>query len=102
MTPPIEPNDRPDEAEQVDPLERTAEASAANLDDLEATVNLTGDDELLRQLAAQTLPKEKDDVSRAHLKGLLEALVFASDRPIKATDLAKAASAQAKLGTAAS
>jgi segregation and condensation protein B len=75
--------------------------------DLEATVNLTGDDELFRHIAAQGLSPERaadpapasaaDDVSRSHLKGLLEALVFASDRPIKAQELAKAASAQAKL-----
>jgi segregation and condensation protein B len=107
VTRPTEPTDRPNEEKPVDPLEQTTEASAAQIEDLEATVNLTGDDELLRQLAAQTLAKEKgekdekgekgDDVSRGHLKGLLEALVFASDRPIKATDLAKAASAQAKL-----
>jgi segregation and condensation protein B len=32
-------------------------------------------------------------VSREHLKGLLEALVFVSDRPVKANELAKSASA---------
>ncbi len=36
-------------------------------------------------------------VSRQHLKGLIEALVFVSDRPVKAHDLAKAAAADAKL-----
>jgi segregation and condensation protein B len=36
------------------------------------------------------------EVTRAHLKGLLEALVFASDHPQKASDLAKAASAGLK------
>lgn len=36
------------------------------------------------------------DAGRAHLKGLIEALVFASDHPQKASDLAKAASASVK------
>ncbi|HWL86680.1 MAG TPA: SMC-Scp complex subunit ScpB [Polyangiaceae bacterium] len=36
------------------------------------------------------------DVSREHLKGLLEALVFASDKPLKASELAKLASAPLK------
>jgi len=36
------------------------------------------------------------DVTRAHLRGLLEALIFASDHPQKANDLAKAASANVK------
>ena len=38
-----------------------------------------------------------EGVTRQHLKGLLEALVFVSDRPVKAGDLAKAAAAEAKL-----
>ena len=36
-------------------------------------------------------------VSRAHLKGLLEALTFVSDHPVKATELAKSAIAPLKL-----
>lgn len=38
----------------------------------------------------------RGEVTRQHLKGLLESLVFVSDKPIKASELAKAASAQAK------
>jgi segregation and condensation protein B len=38
---------------------------------------------------AMTVPA--GDVSRAHLKGLIEALVFASDHPIAVNDIAKAA-----------
>jgi segregation and condensation protein B len=38
-----------------------------------------------------------EGVSRQHLKGLVEALVFVSDRPVKTAELAKAASAEAKL-----
>jgi segregation and condensation protein B len=38
---------------------------------------------------AMTVPA--GDVSRAHLKGLIEALVFASDHPIALNDIAKAA-----------
>jgi len=42
--------------------------------------------------------REQDgEVSRTHLKGLLEALIFVSDHPIKANDLAKSASASSKL-----
>jgi segregation and condensation protein B len=41
-------------------------------------------------------PTPVSDVARAHLKGLLEALVFASDHPQKASDLAKAASSNIK------
>jgi segregation and condensation protein B len=41
-------------------------------------------------------PTPTSDVTRAHLKGLLEALIFASDHPQKANDLAKAASASVK------
>ena len=36
------------------------------------------------------------ELSRVHLRGLLEALVFASDKPIKHTELARLASAPAK------
>src|SRR5271170_7469795 len=36
------------------------------------------------------------DVTRAHLKGLLEALIFASDHPQKPGDLAKASAANIK------
>ena len=36
------------------------------------------------------------DVPSEHLRGLLEALVFASDKPLKTTDLARAASAPVK------
>src|SRR4029077_8388902 len=36
------------------------------------------------------------ELSRVHLRGLLEALVFASDKPMKHTELARLASAPAK------
>src|SRR4051812_44390044 len=38
---------------------------------------------------AMTVPA--GDVSRAHLKGLIEALVFVSDHPLSVNDIAKAA-----------
>jgi segregation and condensation protein B len=38
-----------------------------------------------------------EQVSREHLKGLVEALVFVSDRPVKASELAKSALAPLKL-----
>jgi segregation and condensation protein B len=74
--------------------------------DIEATVNLTGDiftipgrDDL--EAPTQTgLPEAVEigltQASRKHLRGLLEALVFASDHPIKPKDLAKTASAQTR------
>ena len=46
--------------------------------------------------ASATEPPPSQDVARGHLKGLLEALVFVSDKPIKASELAKSASAPAK------
>ncbi len=72
----------------------TAEASVA-AEDLDATVNLTGD---LSAIAPADTAEEarSSEVSRAHLRGLLEALVFASDGPQKASDLAKAATANVK------
>jgi segregation and condensation protein B len=71
----------------------------------EPTVNLTGD--LLKDIPVRDDLAEDEltdrsnqgvarEVSRAHLHGLVEALVFASDRPIKASELAKAASAPVK------
>jgi segregation and condensation protein B len=42
-----------------------------------------------------TLPA--GDVARAHLKGLIEALVFVSDRPVSVAEIAKAAKADKKL-----
>lgn len=53
--------------------------------DLEATVDLRGPE------------KVPGEISRDQLKGMLEALVFASDRPLKTKELAKIAGAQAKL-----
>lgn len=73
--------------------------------DAEATVNLSGDLLLLVRddLDAPTVAASGDDlaaldgvVQRKHLRGLLEALVFASDTPIKANELAKLASAPLK------
>jgi segregation and condensation protein B len=71
-------------------LGATLESASATLTDLEATVNLQGGEALLGALAG-------GEVSRQHLKGLLEALVFVSDRPVKANELAKQASAPLKL-----
>ena len=65
--------------------------------DIDATVNLTGDAPFFRDLQdrlAKVSPA--GEVTTAHLKGLLEALVFASDHPQKPADLAKAATAGVK------
>jgi segregation and condensation protein B len=73
--------------------------------DVEATVNLTGDFPLpgrddLEAPTQTELPASSPEslfgATRKHLRGLLEALVFASDHPIKPNELAKAASAQLK------
>jgi segregation and condensation protein B len=65
---------------------------AAPPSDIETTVNLTGNEGALEGLRPAT-----GDISRAHLKGLVEALVFVSDHPVKANELAKSASAPLKL-----
>ncbi len=56
-------------------------------------------DEVDRELAATAdlrVEGGMSDVTRSHLSGLLEALIFASDHPQKPGDLAKAASANVK------
>jgi segregation and condensation protein B len=80
--------------------------------DAEATVNLTGDlldvparDDGAEEAEAEPAPDTQDDdagveqaraLSDAHLRALLEALVFASDKPMKAIELARLASAPVK------
>ncbi len=68
----------------TDPHIPTASAVPA---DLEATVDLRGPEKI------------QGEISREQLKGLMEALVFASDRPLKTKELAKIAGAQAKLAS---
>lgn len=76
-------------------------------DDTETTVNLGGDDVPLPgrdDLDAPTVAVSGEALEgvdhlllqRKHLRGLLEALVFASDSPIKPKELAKLASAPVK------
>ena len=91
--------ERPDK-EGSDPQELT---SPGRQIDPEATVNLTGDlDATVNMTGGELAVQERDDaavtseVTRGHLKGLLEALVFASDRPIKTNELAKASAAPSK------
>ena len=80
----------------------------------ETTVNMTGGEldavaiAALRDDAAKIEEDDDDEdeddvrlsatsgVTRQHLKGLLEALIFVSDKPIKTHDLAKAAAARRK------
>jgi segregation and condensation protein B len=89
----------------VSDLAETMEVSAVDLSlgpppsvgeaapsDVETTVNLTGNEGALEGLRPAA-----GDVSRRHLKGLIEALVFVSDHPVKANELAKSASAPLKL-----
>ena len=75
-------------------------------DDVETTVNLTGDifslpgrddlEEPTQIGMPGEIEKDLPAATRKHLRGLLEALIFASDRPIKSNELAKTASAQLK------
>jgi segregation and condensation protein B len=64
----------------------------------EATVNLTGEDlSPLRDDAAEDAEVEAArELSRAHLQGLIEALVFASDKPVRDREIARLASAPVK------
>lgn len=93
-----------DEAAEVEATADDAEEEEAF--DAEMTVNLVGDllvparddlDEPTVAASGEALA-EIDRIldQRKHLRGLLEALVFASDSPIKPKDLAKLASAPAR------
>jgi segregation and condensation protein B len=63
------------------------------LSEFDTTINLTGDAEALRGLDDRDTDESLGEISRAHLKGLLEALIFASDRPVRTGELAKTATA---------
>ena len=90
----------------TDPVSEPVSETSIEQLDVEATVNLTGElfsipgrDDLeaptqaaLPDAIVQGLP----GATRQHLRGLLEALIFASDKPIKPGELAKTASAQLK------
>jgi segregation and condensation protein B len=69
---------------------------AAPLEGVEETTN-PGDDTSDRPTLELVRNPAEGEVSRTHLKGLLEALIFVSDHPIKANDLAKTAAANVKL-----
>lgn len=115
---------RPTETNEIDeplPAESTAKTVRGEVAfDAEATVALSGEemeahiadssDPLAAVLDAEddgdatddgepspaTRPLPGSNVARDHLKGLLEALIFASDKPQKAGELARAASAPVK------
>ena len=121
---PVEPHEEPEAApeHEGEPLEGHMSGPPTEVPpddeitlnltgDIDATVNLSGGEVLLRErddaalpptphdeeaAAAPGEPAEADkagEVARTHLKGLLEALIFATDTPIKASELAKSASA---------
>jgi segregation and condensation protein B len=106
-TPPAE-NGRPTIVDAADAPDTIAPPEASF--DAEATVNLTGDmlDVPARDDSAEgaePAPDTQDEdagveqaraLSHAHLCALLEALVFASDKPMKAIELARLASAPVK------
>ena len=116
VEPKSEPPATPEPPSSDDELAATSEYASApqihEMHDVETTVNLTGeyfplpgrdDFEAVTQTAlpeaverALANEGERNAAARSHLAGLLEALVFASDRPIKATELAKTAAAPVK------
>jgi segregation and condensation protein B len=71
--------------------EPLAEEGPAEEELPEATSSAPAEEE-----TAEEPPEEASEISRAHLRGLLEALVFASDKPLKAGELARLASARVK------
>lgn len=97
-------HDPKNEEQAPDTVPPPAGESTGTWDD-QPTVDMTGDD-----LAGIAAPAPRDDVaaaedaeieqaralSRAHLTGLVEALIFASDKPIKDREVARLASAPVK------
>ncbi len=77
-----------DDAEPVGP--DTAEIEAAQPVEPEEAPDADADAD------AEAEIEQARELSRAHLRGLLEALVFASDKPMKAIELARLASAPVK------
>ena len=90
---------------RIEGLDGTTLRDDAPAWDDQPTVNLTGDppDVTPRDDAASEASDAAEDeaagveeareLTRSHLRGLLEALVFASDKPVKAGELARLASA---------
>jgi segregation and condensation protein B len=60
----------------------------------DANTDVVGDDAALEDATAGV--EGARELSRAHLRGLVEALIFASDKPLKAAELARLASAPVK------
>jgi len=95
----------PDAAPRSESIEFRVDPDASEFD-AEMTVNLVGELPLPGRddLDAPTVAASGEDLAqvdtilaqRKHLRGLLEALVFASDAPIKPPELAKLAHAQQK------
>ncbi len=89
-----------------------APSRPANDFDIEATVDLRGSDPVLPTLLRddatdepavesaadpETQPQTtSEEVSKTHLRGLVEALVFAADHPLKTAEIAKLASAPSR------
>ena len=112
-SPVVEPPAEPEEPEAIEepeeseaPLTTPAAVSSARAFDAETTVNLSGDrlipgrDDLDEPTveAGGDSTEQVDTLlaQRRHLRGLLEALVFAADSPISPKDLAKLAHASLK------
>jgi segregation and condensation protein B len=106
-----EPSDTIPPASGVDDAPTQTQSNGEVSIEDQPTVNLTGDDlgpargDTSPGAPIVTIPSPEDEeagvekareISREHLKGLLEALIFASDKPTKAIELARLASAPVK------
>jgi segregation and condensation protein B len=89
------PSDVPEDTQSGDPFG----APAAPNDSDHGAADTSGDDPWVGPEALQAdpnagpTPEAASELTRDHLRGLLEALVFASDRPVKVAELARLASA---------
>jgi segregation and condensation protein B len=107
----IPPADEPVEdppSSRIDGIDATTLRDDAPAWDDQPTVNLTGNPPEVAardDVASQASDAEEDEaagveeareLTRSHLRGLLEALVFASDKPVKSGELARLASAPVK------
>jgi segregation and condensation protein B len=79
-----------EQADHAPTPESTSPDAAESLDGADATEAGGGVDEPEAEI------EQARELSRAHLRGLLEALVFASDKPMKHMELARLASAPVK------
>jgi len=97
---PPSPSDAPDERTPTEGPVGTSPTAEDPSDRGEPALGddlFTGLEPSLAEPDAEPLPEPAGELTRDHLRGLLEALVFASDKPVRATELSRLASAPLKL-----